>query len=188
MADSISAMFLLAPAGFGRIRLAEAVSLPVVRHVAERALPLALTRRLPVTLAYRSFVTNNVAPKREVVDRVTQADAKTVAAVVCVTQAIVAAGLSERAFHRRRMQFSGPVTAVWGTRDRVVSPEHSRGVETAFPQARIVKLSGMGHHPQHERLDEIMELVDRQHAPEARVTPLPRPAPAGAPFKRLQAA
>jgi hypothetical protein len=84
-------MFLIAPAGFGRIRLAEAVSIPGVRHATERALPLALGHRLPVTLAYRGLVTNNVAPQREVLERVMETDAKVVAAAVCVTRAIVAA-------------------------------------------------------------------------------------------------
>jgi pyruvate dehydrogenase E2 component (dihydrolipoamide acetyltransferase) len=172
--DSISSMFLIAPAGFGRIRLAEAVSIPGVRQVTERALPLALGHRLPITIAYRGFVTNNVAPDRKVVERIIGADAKVVAAAACAADAIVAAGISDLGFHRRRLRYRGPVTALWGKRDMLVPAPHSRGVRTAFPQAQIVKWPGMGHHPQRERFDDLIALAAEATRPPAPVIPISR--------------
>jgi pimeloyl-ACP methyl ester carboxylesterase len=62
-------------------------------------------------------------------------------------------------FHRRRVRFDGPVFAVWGDRDRLVSPSHRSGVLTAFPKASIDVWAGMGHHPIRERFDDLLDLV-----------------------------
>ena len=40
--DDVAALVLIAPAGFGRIHLAEAIQLPGVRTVVRHGLPLAL--------------------------------------------------------------------------------------------------------------------------------------------------
>jgi pimeloyl-ACP methyl ester carboxylesterase len=45
--DDVAALVLIAPTGFGRIRLAEAIQLPVLRNLVHLGLPLAL--RNPVT-------------------------------------------------------------------------------------------------------------------------------------------
>ena len=71
MPDRVGALVLLAPVGFGRIPIAEAVSLPGVRSLVQTALPLALSSRLAVTAAYTAMVTNGLLPEPEVVDRVT---------------------------------------------------------------------------------------------------------------------
>jgi pimeloyl-ACP methyl ester carboxylesterase len=77
------------------------------------------------------------------------------------TRAVVAAGLSERAFHRRRVGYGGPVTVLWGDRDRLVPPRHRDGVRTAFPHAELLLWSRMGHHPQRERPGELLALLDQ---------------------------
>ena len=48
---------------------------------------------------------------------------------------------------------------VWGTDDRVVRPRHSRDLTAAFPQADVVLLDGMGHHPVHERREDVLALL-----------------------------
>ena len=63
-------LVLMAPAGFGQIRLAQLVSLPGVRNVTERVLPLALGNRLAVGAAYRTVVANGLAPSDELLTRV----------------------------------------------------------------------------------------------------------------------
>ncbi len=160
MPDRVAALVLLAPAGFGRIRFAEAVSLPGVRDLAQAALPFALSSRLAVTAGYMTVVTNGLTPDQGLVDRVTGCGRDLAAGAREGTRAVVDAGRSRRAFHRRHVAYPGPVFAIWGDRDRLVPISHSRGVTAAFPHAQVRVWRGMGHHPMRERLDEMVELVD----------------------------
>jgi pimeloyl-ACP methyl ester carboxylesterase len=161
MPAKVDAIVLLAPAGFGRLGLAEAVSTPGVRHIVEVALPLALSSRLVVTAAYLTMVSNRRAPGREVVDRVTSRGGALAAGAREGTRAVVEAGRSRQAFHRRRVDYDGPVDAVWGDCDRLVPLSHRDGVRAAFPHARVHVWRGMGHDPLRERLDEVTDLIAR---------------------------
>ena len=126
----VTSLVLFAPAGFGRIALAEAMTVPGVRAVAE-----AIVRR---SLARRHI-------------------ALTASAVTAARQATVALVAAGRAL--TTATFTAPVTAVWGTDDRVVRPKHSRDVTAAFPQADVVLFEGMGHHPADARPKEVLELL-----------------------------
>jgi hypothetical protein len=133
LADRVGALLLLAPAGFGRIRLVEAAALPGLRRISELALPLALGHRLPLRLAYRALVSSNRSASPELLDRLVGTAGDVVAAAACVTRAVVDAGVCERAFHRRRLAFDGAVTALgvpatgWSRPSTpVVSSAHSR--------------------------------------------------------------
>ncbi len=159
--DRVSGLLLLAPAGFGRLHLAEAVSVPGVRTVVQAALPLALSNAVAVTAGYMTMVGNGRTPDRGVVERVTSRGRWLVDGAREGTRAVVDAGRSRHAFHRRQLAFSGPVTAVWGERDLLVPPAHHHGVRRALPQAHIELWPGMGHHPIHERFDELLALVLR---------------------------
>jgi pimeloyl-ACP methyl ester carboxylesterase len=154
-------LVLLAPAGFGRIHLAEAVSIPGVRSVVRAALPFALSSSLAVRAGYYAMVTNGKLPEAALVERVTSHGWDLVSGAREGTRAVVEAGRSRTAFHRRRLRFRGPVYAVWGDCDRLVPVEHRRGVRVAFPQAQIELWPGMGHHPTRERLDDLIALVHR---------------------------
>lgn len=77
------------------------------------------------------------------------------------TRAVVTAGRCEHGSHRGSARFEGPVTALWGDRDRVVPPSHAAGVRTAFPHADVVIWPDMGHHLQRECLDALVALFDR---------------------------
>jgi pimeloyl-ACP methyl ester carboxylesterase len=170
---------LLAPAGFGRIALAEAVSVPEVRELVQLALPLVLRHRLPLNVAYRSAVTNNQTPAREVLDRFTEH-----------VGSLVPAPPGDRSRRRRRARSVRSTVA--GSRTTVRS-RRSGGRATAsfrrvtvqesarrFPHAETVEWTGMGHHPQRERLEDLLEFVTGAcaHAPSqaqapARVVPVP---------------
>jgi pimeloyl-ACP methyl ester carboxylesterase len=155
----VDALILLAPVGFGRIPLAEAATMPGVRTVVKAGLPWALSSRLLVTAAYLVAVTDHRLPPPELVERVTSRSRQLVDGTDQAIRAIAAAGRSAEAFHRRRVGFAGPVTAVWGDRDRLVPSGHQAGLRTAFPQARIETWRGMGHHPANERLGELITLI-----------------------------
>jgi pimeloyl-ACP methyl ester carboxylesterase len=159
--ERVSGLVLLAPAGFGHIRLAEVASLPGVRRLVQATLPLALTSKAAVTAAYVAMVTNGALPEPEVVSRLTGRGARLVAGAREATRAVVDAGRSPKAFHRRRVRYGGPVYAVWGDRDRLVPPSHRHGVRAAFPRAQIELWAGMGHHPLAERFDDLIALISR---------------------------
>ena len=159
MPAQVAALVLLAPAGFGRLHLAEAVSVPGVRDLVRAALPIALSSRLAVTAGYLTMVTNGAAPEPELVERITARAAGLAAGAREGTRAVVAAGRCREAFHRRRVGYGGPVFAVWGDRDRLVPVSHRAGVRAALPQARILVWPGMGHHPLRERLDDLIDLI-----------------------------
>jgi pimeloyl-ACP methyl ester carboxylesterase len=157
--DRVTALVLLAPAGFGRLPTAEAVSIRGVWKLVELALPMLLSSRLAVTAGYVTMVSNGKSPEPDLVDRVTSRGLYLVDGVREGTRSMTEAGRSPHASQRRRVPFDGPVHAVWGNRDRLVPLSHRHGVYTAFPQARIHVWKGMGHHPVRERTDNLVEVV-----------------------------
>lgn len=156
----VRALVLLAPAGFGRVPLAEMISLPGVRIVARRVLPLTLTSRAAVAATYRTVISNGRDASDEVLERILDKRGALVPGAVEATKAVVRGGLSAHALHRRRVAYDGDVTVVWGDHDRVVPAAHAAGVARALPQAQFHTWSGMGHHPQVERPAELAELIE----------------------------
>jgi pyruvate dehydrogenase E2 component (dihydrolipoamide acetyltransferase) len=165
--DDVRALTLLAPAGFGPIKLAEFMMLPGIRQAAELALPVALVNPLTVTAAYTTFVAHHRLPSRDLMGRVIRRSFRSGPGVSAAVQAIAAAGRSERAFARRRIDFTGPVAALWGEHDALVPPEHIEALRRAFPQAHAEMWHGMGHHPQRERPMQLARFIER-HAARAR--------------------
>ena len=157
--ERVAGLVLLAPAGFGRIGLAEAVSIPGFRNLDARALPLALANPLVLTTAYMTVVTNGLVPDAQLLQRVMRRAFESVPGARDATRAVVAAGLSKRGFHSRRLRYDGPVRVLWGDRDRLVPVAHLRGVRTGLPHAEIEIWPGMGHHPQRERPVALAHLV-----------------------------
>lgn len=159
--DDVLALILIAPAGFGRIRMAEAVSLPGVREMTRVALPLALSNQFVLRAAFSRFVTKGAPIDPGTLARTREGSSASVPGARDGTRAVVAAGLSDHAFHHRRVRYDGPVRVLWGDADRVVPPSHARGVDRAFPQARIEVWHDMGHHPEFERFDQFFAFVER---------------------------
>jgi len=149
--DRIASLVLLAPAGFGRIALAEVVSAPGVRELARTLLPRALRSRLVLDASYRLFVTAGAELPIEVARRLGREAATLTPGAVMATQAVVHAGRSRYGLHRRRIGYHGLVEVLWGERDRVVPPSHAAAVLRALPQASVSTWEGMGHYPQRER-------------------------------------
>lgn len=154
------ALALLAPAGFGHIRIAEAVSLPIVRNITEAALPLALVNPLTVTAAYATFVAHRRLPSREFMDRLRRRAFSSGPGVRMAVEAIAAAGRSEHAFTGRQIAFHGPVAVLWGEHDGLVNPDHLPALRKALPQAHAEVWPGMGHHPQRERPAALAQFIE----------------------------
>jgi pimeloyl-ACP methyl ester carboxylesterase len=60
--DDVAALVLIAPSGFGRIHLAEAIQLPGVRSLVRHGLPLALQNPVTALGVYMAFVGNGHRP------------------------------------------------------------------------------------------------------------------------------
>jgi len=198
LGDDVAALVLMAPAGFGRIRLAEALQLPVVRRVVRHSMPLALSNPVTALGVYMAVVGNGHLPDRQLIARLRKNAYRWAPGAACANEAITAAGLSDRAFQCRRLEYRGPVQALWGDRDRLVPLTHHHGVMTAFPQAQVSVWEKMGHHPQRERPSELARFIQaacvgagasvprvasestpRRLVPPAVLTPLPLPLAAG---------
>jgi pyruvate dehydrogenase E2 component (dihydrolipoamide acetyltransferase) len=173
----VCGLALLAPAGFGKIRLAEAFSLPGVIDVAELALPFALVSPLTVTAAYATFVAHGQMPSKDLTTRLRRRAFRSGPGVRAAVQAIAAAGRSSHGFAHRKVDYDGPVAALWGEYDALVPPSHLEALRRALPQAHVEVWRGMGHHPQRERpleLDEFIELQAARARPRRRTAPVLR--------------
>jgi len=159
--ERVAALVLIAPAGFGRIPLAEAVSLPGVRTLASRGLGLALAKPLVLTTTYFGADDNGRLPEAERLQRVARGAFSAVPGAREATRAVVESGRSSTALHRRRLRYGGPAHVLWGERDRVVPPSHVVGVLFGLPHAVVEVWEGMGHNPQRERPQELARFVER---------------------------
>lgn len=157
----VSSLALLAPAGFGSSRLADLFAIPGIHSVAMAALPLALMTPPLVLGAYMAFVSHGHRPTRELVLRIGGDAWPTSNGVRAAVRALHHCAHAPDAFHRRRVEFDGPVAAVWGSHDVLVPPDHASGLCAALPQAQVEVWSGMGHHPQHERTAELALFIER---------------------------
>ena len=165
--ESVRALTLLAPAGFGSIRLAEAMVLPGVRQAAELALPVALLNPLTVTAAYTTFVAHHRLPSRDLMGRIISRSFRSGPSVSAAVEAIAAAGRSPRGFPTRAVAFDGPVAALWGDHDALVPRSHIEALQFALPQTHVEVWRDMGHHPQRERPALLARYIER-HAARAR--------------------
>src|SRR3954447_19918647 len=159
--DRVGELVLLAPAGFGRIRLAEALTLPVVVDVATAALPLALVNPLTATAMYSTFIAHRHLPEPDLLARLRQRARRAPHAVRAATQAIAHAGRNVP----ESIDFAGPVRALWGEHDALVSPAHSAAVVRALPHAEVEVWASMGHHPQRERPRALAHFLTRSESP-----------------------
>ncbi|HEV7752794.1 MAG TPA: alpha/beta fold hydrolase [Baekduia sp.] len=161
--SAIASLVLLAPAGFGRIRAAELVTRPVIVDLATLVLPLALVNPLVVSASYMAFVGRGRLPGRSLVTRMRASASRAPSGVRAAVVAIASLGRERQ----RRLDFHGPVGVLWGVDDVLVPAGHAGRVLAAFPQAEVELWPGMGHHPQQERLDDLIAFVER-YAGEAR--------------------
>jgi pimeloyl-ACP methyl ester carboxylesterase len=107
-----------------------------------------------------AVVGNGHLPDSELVARLRKNAHRWAPGAQCANEAVTASGLSRRAFYRRQVDYDGPVTALWGDRDRLVPDAHRDGVVTAFPHAQVSVWKKMGHHPQYQRPSELAQFIE----------------------------
>ena len=125
-------------------------------------MPLALVNPLTMTAAYATFVAHRRLPERELLARLRRRATRAPLGVRAAALAIAEAGRAEL----RRLEFDGPVAALWGAHDALVPTDHAHGLRRALPHAHVEFWPGMGHHPQHERPAALADFVERWAAPE----------------------
>lgn len=157
----VASLALLAPAGFGPVRLADLFAIPGIHRVAMTALPLALMTPPLVLGGYMAFVSHGRRPTAELVHRLGGDPWLTATGVRAAVRTLHHCAHAPDAFHLRRVEFEGPVAAIWGSHDALVPPDHARGLCAALPQAQVEVWPGMGHHPQFERRAELAVFIER---------------------------
>jgi pimeloyl-ACP methyl ester carboxylesterase len=110
---------------------------------------------------YALWVANGRRPDQALVDCCRRDAFRVVGGARQALRTIVRCGIDKRAFFRRRVDYDGPVVALWGDRDRLVPVRHAGRVLTTFPQADVQVWEGMGHHPQSERIRPFCALLER---------------------------
>src|SRR4051794_1154052 len=123
--DDVAALLLIAPAGYGRIALAELAATPGIRQFLQAGLPLALTNPVAMTAIYGLWVANGRRPDKALMDRCRKDAFRVVGGARQAIRTIVRCGIDQRAFFRRRVDYDGPVVALWGDRDRLVPVRHA---------------------------------------------------------------
>lgn len=157
----VDGLVLLAPAGFGRIPLAELASRSVVAPLVQAALPLGLANPLVVTAAYSTLVAHRRLPPGELVSRLRRTALRGGRGARMAIEAVAHAGRGHGGFHERPVAFEGPVAVLWGSRDALVPVAHVDAVLRALPQATAEVWEEMGHHPQRERPEALERFLRR---------------------------
>lgn len=161
MRDEIRSLVLCAPAGFGRLPRAELAALPLVRHLAAKSLPHVLTNSWLAGPVCATLVACGLTPSIELRRKLAADIVRVGPGARAAVQALAAAGRSPAAFHRRLVNYDGPVTALWGDRDTLVPRSHLIGLLAALPQAGIQIWPGAGHHLHRDRPHELAALICR---------------------------
>jgi pimeloyl-ACP methyl ester carboxylesterase len=172
---AVSSLTLLAPAGYGRIRLSEVLTLPGVVDVAELALPVALLNPLVCVAAYTTFVAHRRLPSPDLLNRLRRRAFQSAPGVRAATLAVAHAGRDADGFMHRVVDFDGPVAALWGEHDALVPRAHIEALRAALPQAHVEVWDGMGHHPQRERPAQLSRFIESRAARARRTARRRRP-------------
>lgn len=155
------ALVLMAPAGFGRQPIAEAVCLPGVHKTVRAALPFCLANPLVMSGAYALMVSHRKLPSRKLLGRLARHCRDNVAGTSMAARAIAAAGHDPRAFFRRRVDYQGAVTALWGRHDKLIPLADAERLKRALPQAKITVWEDVAHHPQREVPVQLARCIER---------------------------
>jgi pimeloyl-ACP methyl ester carboxylesterase len=166
LAGRVSSLMLLAPAGFGPLPLAEFANVKPVRDLLSRGLPFALANPVLLNFFYAAQVSGGkLAPwsmQKRMFRNAVRVRHGAVFGVDCLARH--SRDVRTGAFAVRPSRYDGPVSVLWGDRDRLVSPKHAENVPLAFPQAKVDIWKGMAHHPQVERPRQLAQWMERSCA------------------------
>ena len=143
-------LLLIAPAGFGRLPLAQILGRPEVEFLLGRTAPEAMRFRPLLNLAYRGFFSHSSDLPEELRERLVESRETMVPGVrqgMHVLRRLSIDPFSES-------DYDGPVDALLGRHDHMVPlKQTTKGILRVFPKAEITEVDGIGHHPQVEKPD-----------------------------------
>ncbi len=185
--ELFDSLVLVAPAGFGRIPMAEFCDRAPVRKVMRATLPLAMANPFLSGLAYATHVSGGKPAHPALSARLMAHALRAGPGAEAGLRAL--ADMSRGGGHSSRRAYPGPVTALWGGSDKLIPAGHAEAMASCYPQARQVTWEDLAHHPQVEQPRRLVALVEhgaararrtRKEARRARRGLLPGPAPAAA--------
>lgn len=69
-------------------------------------------------------------------------------------------GQAVSALNRLNVKADMPIMAIWGEQDAIIPVEHAYAAHEARPDTRLEVLAGVGHFPQVERPNDVVDLID----------------------------
>ena len=152
-------LLLIAPAGFGRLPLAQILGRPEVEFILGRTAPEAMRFRPLLNLAYRGFFSYASDLPDELRERLIEGRETMVPGIrqgMHVLRRLSIKPVSES-------NYQGPVSVLLGRHDHMVPlGQTSKGVLRVFPEARITEVGEVGHHPQAEKPDLTLRWIADQ--------------------------
>jgi pimeloyl-ACP methyl ester carboxylesterase len=149
-------LVLISPIGFGKIFPSELSRVPLVPRGFSVLLKRTLRNDLATKSIYSTLVTNGVTPSEDLLVELREHADKLAEGAVHGIRTIRDAGDSHNAIYKRQLRYSGPVKVLWGSHDVLVPLWHSKNLRGVFPQADLTVWKNMGHHPQRERLGDLV--------------------------------
>lgn len=142
--ESVTRLVLCAPAGFGRLPLAELAAMPLIRPLAVGVVPHIERRR-------RDSDRLRAAALPSLRLRHPAAAARVRPGLRMAIEALAEGSRSQDAFHRRLGAYRGPVAAVWGDSDGLIPVSHLTRLIAYLPQTEAYLCTGIGHYVHRER-------------------------------------
>ncbi|MBK5109856.1 MAG: alpha/beta hydrolase [Thermoleophilia bacterium] len=145
--EETRALLLIAPAGYGRIPLAQLLGRREMEFLLGRTAPGAMRFRPLVRLAYGNLFSHHHELSESLMERLTTSRRTMVPGIRKAMH--ILRSLSQEPFSESPYQ--GTVAALFGEHDRLIPPKRTiEGLRKVFPQARKSIFKGIGHHPQEE--------------------------------------
>lgn len=149
-------LMLIAPAGYGRIPLAQILGRPEVEFLLGHTAPEAMRFRPLVRLAYSNLFSNHHQLSDDLMKRLTTARHTMVPGIRNAMH--ILRRLSHEPF--RESPYDGAVAALLGEHDRLVPPGRTmKGVLRVFPEAHEQTFIDIGHHPQEESPEQTLSWI-----------------------------
>lgn len=150
----IEELLLVAPAGYGSLHLARLFDLPGISTITSILASRAAAVPPLAGFTYTHFVAGGHRPEGDLTRRLRLLgpDIKR-----SLHQAIHA--LARSGNHFEENFWSGPVRCVWGEHDHLIPRSHMEKLQELLPQTEMHIWEDTAHHPQAERPDRFLELI-----------------------------
>lgn len=150
-------LLLVAPAGYGRLPLAQFFNLPGISSITSVVASRAAGIPPLADFAYTHFVAGGHRPEGDLVRRLQLLGPDLHRSLRQAISALARSGgdLEENFW-------SGSVTCVWGRHDHLVPESHMKTLQKLLPQTEMIVWEDTAHHPQAEHPERFCNLLVQQ--------------------------